>query len=186
MTRMRTKVGVSVTAIGLALLLQGGLLYWCGARVNTTLSIPLGLYWRVDKPVQRGAYVMFCPPQVEVFGQAKQRGYLGAGFCPGDYGYLMKQVAGATGDLVQVASDGVRVNGTLLAMSVPLQADREGRAMPRFQADTYVLSQYQLLLMGDSNPRSFDARYFGPVQRGQIRDVIAPVVTWGKPVEQGR
>lgn len=180
------KIGIGVAICALALLVQGVFLYLLGARINTTLSVPVGLYWRVSEPVEKGAYVMFCPPPLEIFDQAKRRGYLGAGFCPGGYGYIMKQVAGATDDRVEVGSDGVRVNGLLLAMSAPLRADAGGRTMPRFQADSYVLSEHQLLLMGDSNPRSFDARYFGPVQRGQVKDVVAPVFTWGKPSKPER
>jgi type IV secretory pathway protease TraF len=32
--------------------------------------------------------------------------------------------------------------------------------------------------MGDLNAKSFDGRYFGPVQRGQVKEVIVPVITW--------
>ncbi|WP_228892997.1 conjugative transfer signal peptidase TraF [Pseudoduganella aquatica] len=186
MKGLARKVGIGIAICALALLVQSVFLYLLGARVNTTLSIPVGLYWRVSEPVEKGAYVMFCPPPVEVFDQAKRRGYLGAGFCPGGYGYIMKQVAGVTDDQVEIGNDGVRINGRLLDMSAPLQADAGGRTMPRFQADRYVLSEHQLLLMGDSNPRSFDARYFGPVQRGQVKDVVTPVFTWGKPSKPER
>jgi conjugative transfer signal peptidase TraF len=180
------KIGIAVAITTFAFLVQGVVLYSLGARINTTLSIPVGLYWRINEPVEKGAYVMFCPPPLEVFDQARQRGYIGAGFCPGGYGYMMKQVAGATDDRVEVGNDGVRINGRTLEKSAPLRVDGGGRAMPRYQADTYVLSEHQLLLMGDCNARSFDARYFGPVQRGQVKDVIAPIFTWGKPAKRER
>jgi conjugative transfer signal peptidase TraF len=180
------KFGIGFAICVFVLPLQGVFLYMLGARINTTLSIPVGLYWRVNAPLEKGAYVMFCPPPLEVFDQARQRGYIGAGFCPGGYGYMMKQVAGTTNDKVEVVKDGVRVNGRLLALSMPLHADSGARPMPRFQADSYVLSEHQLLLMGDSNPRSFDARYFGPLQRGQVKDVITPILTWGKPTHSER
>jgi hypothetical protein len=37
--------------------------YAAGARINTTKSIPVGLYWTSSAPVEKGAYVLFCPPQ---------------------------------------------------------------------------------------------------------------------------
>ena len=172
------KLGIGAAITVTALMLQGIFLYLIGARINTTLSIPVGLYWRVSQPVDKGAYVMFCPPQVQVFEQAMERGYIGAGMCPGGFGYMMKRVLGATNDRVDVGADGVRVNGTLLERSMPLLVDGGARPMPRFQADSYVLSEYQLLLMGDLSEQSFDGRYFGPVQRRQVKEVIVPVMTW--------
>jgi len=177
-------IAFAVTA--LALIVQGLFLYLIGARINTTMSIPVGLYWRVNDPITKGAYVLFCPPQVGVFEEAKRRGYIGAGFCAGGYGYMMKKVVAATEDYVDVALDGVRVNGQMLAMSAPLTVDGSQRPMARFQSNSYVLSEYQLLLMGDCNPLSFDGRYFGPIQRGQVREVITPVLTWaGSSSKQG-
>ncbi len=161
------------------LLIQAVFLYLIGVRINTTPSIPVGLYWRVSQPVDKGAYVMFCPPEVQVFEQARERGYIGAGICPGGYGYMMKKVSGTTNDRIDVGRDGVRVNGRLLNLSVPLRADGSARPMPRFQSDSYVLSEFQLLLMGDISAQSFDGRYYGPVQRRQVKEVIVPVVTWG-------
>ena len=40
-----------------------------------------------------------------------------------------------------VADAGVRVNGELLPHSKPIQADKSGRPLPRFQASTYTLGQ---------------------------------------------
>lgn len=172
------RIGTTIITAALVSLALGGVLSWAGARINTSGSIPLGLYWRVDAPVVRGTYVMFCPPQLEVFYEARRRGYIGAGFCPGGSGYLMKRVVGIAGEEVAVTGDGVRVNGRLLPLSALLDTDSLGRSMPRFEADRYVLSDCQLLLMSDVNSNSFDARYFGPVLRKQVRDVIVPVLTW--------
>lgn len=180
MKRVLRYFGIALAAAALAVIVLGGLLNWAGARVNTSGSIPLGLYWRIDAPVVKGAYVMFCPPQLDIFDDAHRRGYIGAGYCPGGVGYLMKKVVGTTDDIVSVAGDGVRVNGRLLPFSIPLNADGRGRPMPRFESDRYVLSEFQLLLMSDINSKSFDARYFGPVQRKQVRDVIVPIMTWGE------
>ena len=43
-------------------LLLGVACHALGARINTTRSIPIGLYWTSGAPVEKGAYVLFCPP----------------------------------------------------------------------------------------------------------------------------
>lgn len=173
------KRSMSAFAIsGGAVLLFGIGCYTAGARVNTTKSIPVGLYWLTSTPVVKGAYVIFCPPQIGVFDEAKQRGYIGAGFCPGGYGYMMKKVLAAKDDAVAVTSAGVMVNGELLPLSVPLTVDNAGQALPRYQADHYTLGNTELLLMSDVSGTSFDGRYYGPVNREQIKGVIRPVLTW--------
>ncbi|KTT27463.1 conjugal transfer protein TraF [Pseudomonas oryzihabitans] len=162
---------------GLALLLAAAC-YVAGARVNTTKSIPVGLYWTSSVPVEKGTYVLFCPPQLQVFDDAKERGYIGAGFCQGGYGYMMKRVLAAKGDTVTVDSNGVRVNGELLPLSAPLKTDKAGRLLPRHQPSNYILNDSEVLLMSDVSATSFDGRYFGPIDRSQIKTVIRPVFTW--------
>ena len=149
-----------------------------GARINTTKSIPVGLYWSSSAPVAKGTYVMFCPPHVGVFDDAKERGYIGAGFCPGGYGYMMKRVLAAKDDAVSIEDDGVRVNGALLPLSAPIKQDGAGRALPRYAAKAFTVAGSELLLMSDVSGTSFDGRYFGPVNRGQITTVLRPVITW--------
>jgi conjugative transfer signal peptidase TraF len=149
-----------------------------GARVNTTKSIALGLYWTSDRPMQKGEYVLLCPPPVGVIEEARRRGYLAAGPCHGGFGYMMKRILAAGGDSVTVDAGGVRVNGLLLPHSAPLPADPAGRPLPRFRADHYMLGASEVLLLSDVSSTSFDGRYFGPVGRAQIRTVIVPVLTW--------
>lgn len=167
------------TAIGGAgLLLLGFGCYAFGVRINTTKSIPVGLYWTSSKPIEKGAYVLFCPPQIGVLIDAKERGYIGSGFCPGDYGYMMKRILAAKNDAVSIADEGVRVNGELLPFSAPIKADKLGRPLKRYQAARFTLGTSEVLLMSDVSGTSFDARYFGPVNRSQIKTVISPVITW--------
>lgn len=178
MSDLTHRAGVTLTFVGIVALAAGALAYDSGARINTTKSIPRGLYWTSADPVGKGAYVLFCPPQAGVFAEAKARGYLAAGFCPGDYGYLMKKVLAAKGDTVSVTAEGVLVNGELLPQSAPRAVDGAGRPMPRYQADRYTLGDNEVLLMSDASATSFDARYFGPVTRSHIETVIKPVFTW--------
>ena len=178
MSRLLKRITIGTAIGGAAVLALGVACYAAGARVNTTKSIPVGLYWASSAPVEKGAYVMFCPPQVGVFGDAKERGYIGGGFCPGGYGYLMKKVLAAKADAVTVADDGVRVNGALLPLSAPLKTDKAGRPMPRYETNSYELGNSEVLLMSDVSGTSFDGRYFGPVNVSQIKTVIVPVITW--------
>lgn len=173
----RSRIASTVTLVRLGALLLTGCSQ-VGLRVNTTPSIPVGLYRVSRVPVAKGAYVMFCPPQTRAFALARQRGYVGAGPCPGGYGYLMKKVLAAKADVVSFAADGVRVNGALLAFSAPLQADQGGRALPRYRAAKRGLKSSEVLLMSELSPTSFDARYFGPLPVAQIEAVIVPVWTW--------
>lgn len=166
-------------AIGSAAALAVGVAcYGAGVRVNTTKSIPIGLYLTSSSAIEKGAYVMFCPPPSAVFDEARQRGYIGSGLCPGGYGYMMKKVLAAKADAVTVADDGVRVNGELLPLSAPLRADKAGRPLARYQTNRYALGNSEVLLMSDVSSTSFDSRYFGPIDVAQIKSVIEPVFVW--------
>jgi len=179
MKQLFKKISVGVALAGAAVLTGAALAYSVGARINTTRSIPVGLYWTSPSlAVEKGAYVLFCPPQLQVFNEARERGYIGAGFCAGGYGYLMKRVLAAKGDDVAVSADGVRVNGVLLPLSAPKAVDAGGRPLPRFHATRYILGAAELLLMSDMSGTSFDGRYFGPINRSQIVTVVSPVITW--------
>lgn len=172
------KITIATAIGGAGIIVIGALCYAIGARVNTSKSIPLGLYWTSGQPAERGAYVLFCPPQVSVIAEAKHRGYLASGFCPGHYGYMMKKILAAKGDIVTTSDAGVRVNGVLLPFSALLVKDRAGRPLPRYQSTNFVINNADVLLMSDVSGTSFDARYFGPVNRSHIKTVIVPLVTW--------
>lgn len=167
-----------IVMAGVCLVVALALAHEAGLRLNTTRSIPLGLYLMSSDPIQKGAYVLFCPPERPEFDMAKERGYIGAGFCRGGYGYMMKKVLASGHDRVSVTDDGVRINGTLLPASQPMEADSMGRSLPRFRVNNHRLAPSELLLMSDTNSRSFDARYFGPIHRDHIQSLIHPIFTW--------
>ena len=162
---------------GVTSLAAAATLFLAGARINTTASIPVGLYWQSSRPVAVGEYVLFCPPQRADFQEALERNYIGGGMCPGGFGYLMKRVLAAKGDRISLRLDGVRVNGQLLPFSAPKPADAGGRPLPQPLVTEYHLGETEVLLMGPTS-RSFDGRYYGPIDRSQIKTVISPVLTW--------
>lgn len=167
-----------IVIVGLCLAIGIGLAHEAGLRVNTTRSIPLGLYRMSSDPIVKGAYVLWCPPERSEFDLAKERGYIGAGFCPGGYGYMMKKVLATHRDVVSVTDDGVTINETLMPASQPSEVDSMGRPLPRFRVLHHVLSSSEVFMMSDTNPRSFDARYFGPIPRDIIQSRIDPLLTW--------
>lgn len=178
---MTGRLRFAATALlGVSLLagVVGGGIYVVGGRINTSKSLALGLYWTVSSPVEKGGYVIFCPPETPQFVDARTRGYIGAGYCPGNFGQLMKRVLAAKGDSVSITQEGVFVNGVKLPFSAPLAVDGVGRPMPQLAGKTFVLDDYDLLLMTDVSPTSFDSRYFGIIHRNQVTSSIQPVFTW--------
>ena len=83
MSQLFKRITAGVAMGGAAVLAFGVGCYAFGARVKTTKSIPVGVYLSSSTPVRKGAYVIFCPPEINLFDDAKKRGYIGGGFCPG-------------------------------------------------------------------------------------------------------
>lgn len=155
------------------------LLGLAGARVNTTPSLPRGLYWQdetigTDQTPLKGQLVWFCPPESPVIALAKQRGYLGIGTCAAGTQPMLKQVVAVAGDQIEIGQQATRVNGTALNNSAQLPKDREGKPLPAFK-QTLTLQQNQVLLMALEHPRSFDGRYFGPIDTRFIQGTLRPV-----------
>jgi len=164
--------------IGVSTLAMGGVSYAIGIRINTTKSIPVGFYQTSNAPIEKSAYVMFCPPPTGLFDKAMERGYIGAGYCPGGYGFMMKKILAAKKETVTINGDGVYINGQLVPQSHPFKADAAGRPLPSFQIDNHTLDDSELLLMSDVSSTSFDGRYFGLISRTQVTTVIRPLYTW--------
>lgn len=165
-------------SVGVLVLLEAG--YAMGLRLNYTHSLPLGLYRVVNRPVQRGAYVRFCPPRSGAIALAMERGYLHAGdACGNGHLPMLKRVAATGGAWICARDEGVRVDGRLLPLSARVAADAAGRPLPRPSPSQLRLAPSQLWVMSDTNRRSFDSRYFGPIERGWVIEVVEPVATWG-------
>lgn len=161
--------------LSIAALLCIWFFYTVGIRINTSNSVPVGVYLTNDRPVLKGEYVMFCPNDSLLLKEAQSLGIIHAGFCAGHYGYLIKQVYAVAGDIVSSANQGVIVNGRLLPYSRPLAM------FPHWRARNYQLKDDELLVMTNQNPHSFDARYFGVISKSQIQAVLTPVMTWPLP-----
>ena len=145
-------------------------------RLNLSASMPAGL-WTVGpvdpSTLQRGQVVTFCLPAA-AGTLAMDRGYIGAGDCPGGRAVLLKPVVGLPGDLIALGPDGVRVNGVPIANSTVLPADSAGR--PVTASAGGVVAPGTVWVMSHHDPRSFDSRYFGAVPIANLRGVASPVL----------
>jgi conjugative transfer signal peptidase TraF len=172
----KSKTSLMVMSICAILLLLSGLFFTMGGIINTGSSVPPGLYWKVDKPLAIGKVVVFCPPNLPEFQEARARNYISSGSCPDNFESMMLKVAAKFKNKVTINDSGVYINDTLYPNSKPLAQDQNGLAMPALAIKQYELKENQLLLMSDSED-PFDGRYFGIINVEQVGSVISPFIT---------
>jgi conjugative transfer signal peptidase TraF len=124
---------------------------------NASPSVPVGLYLVTKAPRRVGDLVVFrLPPVIAAF--AARRGYLPTS------AYLLKPIAAVAGDLVCRFGERVLVRGVLAGIAEDTDAD--GNAMPTWQG-CRILQTGEVFVLAD-HPRSFDSRYFGPLDAASI------------------
>jgi conjugative transfer signal peptidase TraF len=128
--------------------------------------------------LRTGSAVVACPPDNEMIRQAVARGYIAAGSCLDAREPLLKTATALAGDVVAVSAIGVTVNGRLLAGTIPLVKDSAGRKLTWFAATNYRLRPDEVWLTANSDPRSFDSRYFGPVPASHVIGLAQPIWTF--------
>lgn len=160
------------------LLILGLLFRLLGFRVNTSDSIPKGLYRLSSSSHFKNKLVLFCPHNTTVFKQGLDRGYIDHGLCPDGYGYLMKKVVAVRGDVVSSTEKGIYVNGKRLAFSKPKSQDGFNRPLSFWKVINYQLKENEVLTMTNQSPWSFDGRYYGLVSTRQIKGMLKPIITW--------
>jgi conjugative transfer signal peptidase TraF len=145
-----------------------------GIRINTSPSLPIGLYRTTSDP--NASLVEFCP--AEPFGSlAFERGYRDRGACPDGATPLLKPVVARPGDVVELSGKGIAVDGNLLSNSAPLPADTKGRPLVPWKFGRYTVQSGDVWVASSYNRRSFDSRYFGPVPVSSIRGHLLPLFT---------
>lgn len=137
-----------------------------GVRINTSPSLPVGLY--ITTPDSTANLVEFCP--AEPFATlAIARGYRDSGACRDGAAPLLKPIIAQAGDSVGLSAAGISVNGVFLHNTAPLAKDTKGRALEPWPFGRYVVAPETVWVASSHNPRSFDSRYFGPVLNSAIR-----------------
>lgn len=147
-----------------------------GLRFNLTPSVPVGVYRLTSSPPVKGDLVAVClPAEFGMLGHSRR--YLDAGRCPGGASPLLKQVGAAAGDLVEITSDGVFVNGVFLQASAPV-FDSDGRVLDRLPDGELELAAGDLWVFSPHRD-SWDSRFFGPLPRtavlGAVRTIWTPL-----------
>lgn len=141
--------------------------------INTTSSMPIGIYTVTNKPISKGSIVGACVP--ESFSTlAKDRNYVGEGSCDNRLRPVMKHVAALSGDSVEVGLRGVSVNGHTIQNTRVLLHDAIGNPVPN-QIGRHTVGRNEFWLISNSNTGCFDSRYFGPVT--EILGVVEPLIT---------
>ncbi len=133
-----------------------------GYRINTTPSLPRGVYRLVPEPPIKGDLVSFCL-EGPYAALAKERGYLAPGVCPNGLRPLLKVLSGLPGDAV-----------TLRALSIKTY-DSQGRSLSSALQEGRIPQGMALVLAEHAG--SFDGRYFGFVHYTELKRVI-PILTF--------
>jgi conjugative transfer signal peptidase TraF len=148
-----------------------------GLRINTSPSLPVGLY--ITTRDAASPLVEFCPPEPYA-RMAIARGYRDVGNCPDGAAPFLKPVIAIAGDAVEVSPRGLAVNGSLIANTAAVRADTEGRSLAAWPSGRYQVQDGMAWVASSYHPRSFDSRYFGPIATWRIRDHVRPLLTGGK------
>lgn len=134
--------------------------------INTTASEPRGLYLKTRDDPGRGRLVAFPAPPAAFPYADRRLAYLHR--TP-----LLKAVAAGPGDQVCTLNGQLAIGGQVRARIV--QRDRYGIALPHWTG-CRRLAPDELFVFSDRVPNSFDSRYFGPIRRGAVLGVYAPLV----------
>ena len=142
---------------------------------NASASVARGWYrvCRIDSAaslrVDRGVLARL-PADVATF--AAQRGYLPDGVP------ILKRIGALSPQSVCVRGQVVRIDGVVVANA--RAHDGVHRPLPAW-APCRSLAEGELFLLSDTNPASFDSRYFGPISASAVLGVAQPLWTWSAP-----
>jgi conjugative transfer signal peptidase TraF len=176
---IQSRTGWAISMLALAFgggaLALGFAAEWAGLRFNDSPSMPTGLYVRTTSE-SNATLVVFCP--AEPFAKLSvERGYRSRGNCPDGAEPLAKPTAAHAGDLVELSATGLAVNGRLLQNTPPLATDTAGRPLSHWPFGRYVVAPGTVWVASSYSRRSFDSRYFGPVEASQVREHVRPLLT---------
>lgn len=170
----RRPLGLAFAISMSGLVLAAG--YVAGYRINTTASMPVGLWRMIPTPAKpaRGTIVIACM-DAPLTTLALERGYVDPGPCPGGTELLLKPIAAVAGDAVEIGDTGIAVNGKPMPHTAPLARDVAGRELPALSRGEYQVLPNEVWLLSSYSPLSFDSRYFGGVPVSNIRGIARPV-----------
>jgi len=142
-------------------------------KINTTDSMPIGIYLMRPDAIVPGRIVVACPPEAAA-RIGLENGYLERGSCATGAAPVLKYVVATGGSRVAVMDTGIAVNGRLLENSGARRKDRRGRPIQHLRIGEYRLGDDEVWLYSPA-PSSWDSRYFGPVSRKLIIGAASPL-----------
>ncbi|MBX4949209.1 conjugative transfer signal peptidase TraF [Rhizobium binae] len=175
MTTQRQRAAVILSAAMFAAVVLVATALVGGYRINLTPSEPLGL-WRIvplHRPVAVNDLVFICPPETAEMREARARGYLRSGSCPGGVAPLIKTVIAVSGQHVEIGVC-VSVDGRLIASSNFAPRDGKGRRLMPFPSGD-IPPGY--VFLHSAFPGSYDSRYFGPLPASGVLGLAQEVLT---------
>lgn len=138
--------------------------------VNTSPSVPPGLYVKSSRKPAVGAIIDFSIPVAARDYVQSRTG------CRGEDWYILKPIAAGPGDRVDTTGTWLFINGQRIA-AMPPNRDTAGRLLPVWRGER-ILGPDEFFVFSDRIANSFDSRCYGPITRGQIASVRRPLITW--------
>lgn len=166
---------VNIFFLSIALVFVGILVHYT-ATINTSWSMPVGLYVKTFSVPKKGSIVLVCGPKWLV----KWKYAVPAYGCPGGPD-MLKTVVGIPGDTVVTQPSGVWVFGHSGGSFYParyVSKDHEGRTLPRAKKVLHL--KHSIYLLSLFNPMSVDSRYIGSVSLDRVRGTYFCAVCFTK------
>lgn len=141
--------------------------------INTSESIPKGLYKVNGSIINKGNLILFCLDNDKA-ELAVKRGYLQTGKCENGISPVGKKVIAKRGDHVKIDENGIEINGILIRNSKPKNADDKNRMLTYSKIDICLLEgEY---IVSSEYEDSYDSRYFGIIRKDQVIGTIERIV----------
>lgn len=139
---------------------------------NATDSVPIGWYRITSSASLRIGDIVLARLPAQVAAFAGQRGYLPVGVP------ILKRIGAVSPQRVCIHDNAVSVDDHIVA--IVLTTDGQGRVLPKW-AQCRALVDGELFLLSNTNPASFDSRYFGPIAASNVIGDARPLSTWTAP-----
>lgn len=138
---------------------------------NHMASEPIGFYWMTHHPAP---FAQVCLPS-ETEAQAIRLGVPpNPGTCPGGHEPLLKQLFVASDrHPIFFSAAGFTVDGRLLPNTAPVARTVNGKLLEHIPYGTYTRG---LFAISTHHPRSYDSRYFGPVNPKSVARFARPLL----------